>query len=52
MTGPEGRNDWNKNLPRVLLVALLCGLVLRISDVNLFEGLYRLLGIEKMPWQQ
>lgn len=49
---PGQDDDWRKNTFRILGVVFLCGLVLRLADVTLFDGLYRMLGIEKMPWQQ
>ncbi|MFO1202289.1 MAG: hypothetical protein U1E58_06590 [Tabrizicola sp.] len=50
LPGQDG--DWRKYTFKILAVVLICGLVLRLADIKLFDGLYLLLGIEKMPWQQ
>lgn len=50
LPGQDG--DWRTYTFRILAVVLICGLVLRLAAINLFDGLYWFLGIEKMPWQQ
>ncbi len=52
MIGPEKEDDWRKKPVRLLVIVVVCGLALRAADLNLFDGLNGLFGIEKMPWQQ
>ena len=49
---PDQEGDWRRKPLRLLLVVLLCGVAIRLSDVHPLDGLYSLLGIEKMPWQR
>jgi hypothetical protein len=44
--------DWSKNPGQLLWKVLVLMLAIKTLDIDLFGWIYRIPGIDPMPWQQ